>query len=139
MSGTPENSPEQGKVRLDLWLWAARFYKTRSMAKAAVEGGKVELDGARTKPGRAITIGACITLTRPLYRQQVVVLALAAKRGNATIAQTLYEETASSIEARDRALAARRLNNAGLIPPSARPDSRGRRAIKNLKEHPPES
>ncbi len=130
------SEPEQ-KIRLDQWLWAARFFKTRSLAKTAVEGGKVHVDGERAKPSRGVKIGATITVTRPLYRQEVTVLGLSAKRGSAPIAQALYEETRESTEARDRAVAARRLQNAGLpLPPKGRPDRRGRRALKALKELP---
>jgi ribosome-associated heat shock protein Hsp15 len=124
------------KVRLDLWLWAARFFKTRSLAQAAVEGGRVHVDGERSKPSRSVRPGNVITITREMYRQEVVVVGISRRRGSATVAQALYDETAASIEARDRAVAARRLQNAGLTPPSARPDRRDRRAIKALKEQP---
>ncbi len=126
------------KVRLDLWLWAARFFKTRSLARAAVEGGRVHVDGERSKPSRSVKPGCVITVTRELYRQQIVVTSLSRRRGSATVAQLLYEETPESIEARDRAVAARRLHNAGLTAPAARPDRRERRAIKALKEQPEE-
>ncbi len=124
------------KVRLDLWLWAARFFKTRSLARTAVEGGRVHVDGERSKPSRGVKPGSVIIVTRDLYRQEVVVAAVSRKRGSATVAQALYQETPQSIEARDRAVAARRLHNAGLAAPAARPDRRDRRAIKALKEQP---
>ena len=125
---------DDSKSRLDLWLWSARLFKTRSLAKNAVEGGRVEIGGARVKPGRPVKLGDRITITRDLYRLEVIVDGLARRRGSATVAQTLYHETEASIEARTRAVASRRLSNAGLTPPASRPDRRARRAIKSMKE-----
>ena len=101
-----------------------------------MEGGKVHIEGDRVKPSRPVRPGTTIEITRTLYRLEVEVLALAERRGSATIAQTLYEETPASVEARTRAVAQRRLQSAGLQTPAARPDRRGRRAIKALKERP---
>ena len=126
------------KVRIDLWLWAARFFKSRSLAKAAVQGGKVHLDGERVKPSHGVREGSVITITRLEHRQEVVVQALAARRGSAQIAQTLYEETPQSLDERTRAMAARRLARAGLNTPRGRPDRRGRAALRALKETPDE-
>ena len=117
-----------------MWLWSARLFKTRSLAKTAVEGGRVEIGGARVKPGRPVKLGDHITITRDLYRLELIVDGLARRRGSATVAQTLYHETEASIEARTRAVASRRLSNAGLTPPASRPDRRARRAIKSMKE-----
>ena len=125
---------DDSKSRLDLWLWSARLFKTRSLAKNAVEGGRVEIGGARVKPGRPVKLGDRITITRDLYRLEVIVDGLARRRGSATVAQTLYHETEASIEARTRAVSSRRLANAGLTPPASRPDRRARRAIKSMKE-----
>ena len=122
------------KVRIDLWLWAARFFRSRSLAKAAVQGGKVHLDGERVKPSHGVREGAVVTITRQEHRQEVIVQALAVKRGSAQIAQTLYEETPESLEERTRTMAVRRLARAGLNAPRGRPDRRGRAALKALKE-----
>ena len=84
------------KIRLDKWLWAARFFKTRSLAIEAVSGGKVHLNGARTKPAREINIGEQLTIRRGPYEWTVVVRALSAKRGLARVAMLLYEETEES-------------------------------------------
>ena len=84
------------KIRLDKWLWAARFFKTRSLAIEAVSGGKVHLSGARTKPAREINIGDKLTVRRGPYEWTVVVQALSDKRGPASVATLLYEETEES-------------------------------------------
>lgn len=88
------------RLRVDKWLWAARFYKTRSIAKTAIEGGKVHLDGQRVKVSREISIGERLTVKQGWDEKEVVVKALSDQRGPAPIAQTLYEETPESIERR---------------------------------------
>ena len=90
------------RLRVDKWLWAARFYKTRSIAKTAIEGGKVHLDGQRVKVSREISIGERLTVKQGWDEKEVVVKALSDQRGPAPIAQTLYEETPESIERRER-------------------------------------
>jgi ribosome-associated heat shock protein Hsp15 len=89
------------KVRIDKWLWAARFYKTRSIASEAVKGGKVYLDGARTKPSKDIQIGAQLKIRQGEITREVVVCALSQKRGPASVAQQLYRETEQSIKNRE--------------------------------------
>ena len=84
-------------VRLDKWLWAARFYKTRSLAKDMIEGGKVHYNNYRTKPGRIVEIGAHIELWQGFNKIEVVVTGISEQRQSATIARTLYEETPESI------------------------------------------
>lgn len=92
-----------GKIRLDKWLWAARFFKTRSLAIEAVSGGKVHLNGARTKPAREINIGDQLTIRRGPYEWTVVVRDLADRRGPASAATRLYEETEESKRHREDA------------------------------------
>ena len=95
-------SEPQERVRIDRWLWAARFYKTRSLATAAVHGGKVEVNGERAKPARHIRIGDAVRVRQPPFEWQLLVRRLAERRGAASVAQGLYEETAPSRAARLR-------------------------------------
>ena len=96
-------------LRLDKWLWAARLYKTRALAAQAVALGRVEVNGAPAKAARALRVSDRLTVQRALYRQQLVILKLTPQRGGAPMARTLYEETAESLAARERALLQRRL------------------------------
>ncbi|MDE0273904.1 MAG: S4 domain-containing protein [Gammaproteobacteria bacterium] len=121
-------------VRLDRWLWAARFFKSRAQAKKAVEAGHVELNGRRTKPAKEVTPGDALSIRRGFAKSLVVVQAVAEQRRNATFAQTLYEETEESVRARESEAAARRLQRAGLTVPDRKPDRRARQAIKQLKK-----
>jgi ribosome-associated heat shock protein Hsp15 len=120
-------------IRIDRWLWAARFFKTRSLAKTAVEGGKVHVDGQRTKPAKELRLGQTLTIRKGLQEQTVVVEALSEQRGAATIAQTLYKETPESIELREISVSRRRMERAGLTVPSGRPNKKNRRALSQLK------
>ena len=120
-------------IRIDRWLWAARFFKTRSLAKTAVEGGKVHVDGQRTKPAKELRLGQTLTIRKGLQEQTVVVEALSEQRGAATIAQTLYKETPESIELREISVSRRRMERAGLTAPSGRPNKKNRRALSQLK------
>ena len=120
-------------VRLDRWLWAARFFKTRSLAKQAVEGGKVHLDGKRVKPAKTVQIGQTLEIRRGSVAQEVVVCALSEQRGPAKIAQTLYEETAASIEAREETRARRAMERAGLQVPTTKPSKKDRRDLSRLR------
>ena len=92
----------QERVRIDRWLWAARFYKSRSLATDAVHGGKVDVNGERAKPARLVRIGDLIGVRQPPFEWLVVVRGLAARRGPASAAQALYEETTESLTARQR-------------------------------------
>ena len=121
------------RLRLDKWLWAARFYKTRSLAKNAVEGGKVHLNGARARPAKEVVAGDTLEVTRGEVEQTVVVAAIASQRGSASVAATLYEETAESIDTRESQRAERRMLAAGLTLPKSRPNKKQRRALKDLK------
>ena len=89
-------------VRIDKWLWAARFYKTRSIARQMIEGGKVDYNGARAKPSRTVEPGAIIRLLQGSERREVEVLALSSVRGPAKEAQLLYRETAESLRRREQ-------------------------------------
>ena len=96
-------------LRLDKWLWAARLYRTRTLAAHAVALGRVEVNGAPAMAARELHVGDRLTVQQALYRQELVILKLAAQRGGAAVARTLYEETAASLAARDHALQQRRL------------------------------
>ena len=120
--------------RLDKWLWAARFYKTRALAAEAIAGGKVELNGAAPKRGREVRVGDAIRLRLGPYEHHVVVRALATRRGPAAEAQQLYEESAASVEA--RRLVAERLRSAPppLFSDKGRPGKKDRRELRRFKE-----
>ena len=120
-------------MRLDKWLWAARFYKTRSAATDAVVGGRVHVNGARVRPAKEIRAGDEITLTIGVSRRIVHVLELSDKRGPAPVAATLYRETPESIEARERAAAERRLARPPGIDLGARPTKLERRRLEALR------
>ena len=129
----PVETAKPARVRLDKWLWAARFFKTRSLAKAAIDGGKVHLNDARVKAAKEIAPGDTLTITRGDSSQTVVVTALAERRGSATIAATLYSETAESIDAREAFRAQRRMERAGLTVPKGRPSKHDRRRLLEMK------
>jgi ribosome-associated heat shock protein Hsp15 len=93
---------DSDRVRLDKWLWAARFFKTRSLATEAVAGGKAEVNGERAKPAKAVKTGDEIRLRLGPYEHVLIVRQLGERRGPATVAQTLYDETQASREARER-------------------------------------
>lgn len=124
--------PAIDDVRLDVWLWAARFFKTRALAKHAIETGKVALAGQRAKPSRAVRVGDALDVQRLDERFEIEVLALASVRGPASVAQTLYRESESSKLAREQARAQRAAERAGYHPPETKPDKRARRLIRAL-------
>lgn len=121
-------------VRLDVWLWAARFFKTRSLAKQAIEGGKIQVNDASAKPARAVHVGDQLKIARGVERMQVRVAALSAMRGPAAQAQSLYVESAESLAAREQARDMRRLTGAGQDHPASRPDKHSRRRLREFKE-----
>ncbi|MDE2271502.1 MAG: RNA-binding S4 domain-containing protein [Xanthomonadaceae bacterium] len=121
-----------GHVRIDAWLWAARFFKTRALAKQAVERGRVLLDGAACKPSHFVDVGDVLRITRGEDNFEVEVTGLAHKRGSAALAQTLYRESRESIEAREAARERHRAERAGFTPPPRRPDKRARRLLRAL-------
>jgi ribosome-associated heat shock protein Hsp15 len=121
-------------MRLDKWLWAARFFKTRSLATEAVAGGRVHVNGARVKPARDVQVGEEIEVSLGAgVKRTVVVAALSDKRGPATVAATLYTETAESVEARERTLAERRAARPLGADLGARPTKLDRRRLDALR------
>lgn len=116
-------------VRLDKWLWAARFFKTRALAIEAVAGGKVHVNGQRVKPSRAVQLGDRVQVRKGPVELTVIVRALSAQRGPAPVARTLYEETPESVAARERLAEQRRLASAATPAPDSRPSKRDRRKI----------
>ncbi|WP_066098813.1 RNA-binding S4 domain-containing protein [Xanthomonas massiliensis] len=119
-------------VRLDVWLWAARFFKTRSLARQAVEHGKVVLAGQRPKPSRAVRVGDTLEVVRGEERFEVQVRALSDVRGPAPAAQALYEESPASRMRRERERAERIAMRDGYRAPEHKPDKRARRLIRAL-------
>ena len=111
-------------VRIDRWLWAARFYKTRSLAKAAIEGGKVHMQGQRTKPAKEVHIGYMLQISKGLNIQEVEVQQLSERRGPAPEAAKLYTETSASIERRESMRSERAMQRAGLSLPSQKPSKK---------------
>ncbi len=125
------NKPEP--VRLDKWLWAARFYKTRAIARAMIEGGKVHYNGQRARPGKHVEINATLTVQQGHEQRTLIVNALSQVRQNATIAQQLYRETEESIEKRQKLAEARKLNALSMPHPDKRPDKKQRRHLIKFK------
>ncbi len=123
----------RGAVRLDKWLWAARFFKTRSLAATAVNGGKVHLNGARTKPARALRIGDMLEIRRGEETYTVVIKALSTRRGPATEARLLYEETTESLTRRQIQREQRRFQQAAAPHPGHRPSKKNRRRLMAWK------
>lgn len=119
-------------VRVDKWLWAARFFKTRSLASDAVGGGKVKLNGTPTKPAREVKIGDRLDIFNGDSRWQVAVLALSEKRGPASEARQLYEETPDSVAAREAAQMRRKFNVEPAADIHGRPTKRDRRRLERL-------
>ncbi|MFY9179000.1 MAG: ribosome-associated heat shock protein Hsp15 [Venatoribacter sp.] len=121
-------------VRLDKWLWAARFFKTRSLAKDAIEGGKVHYDGQRTKVSKQVEIGAKLTIRQGFDEKTVVVKELSEQRGKAQQAQLLYAELAESIKKRMDAAEQRRLMKEYMVVPDHKPNKKERRDLMRFKE-----
>jgi ribosome-associated heat shock protein Hsp15 len=121
------------KVRLDKWLWAARIYKTRALASEAVSGGKVYVNGQRVKPGRSVDIGDNLCLTRNGIEMALTICALSDRRGSASIAQSLYEESAQSVAKRQQVIARQRLIGRTAPHPPSRPDKKARRDIARFR------
>ena len=139
------DSAPTAKVRLDRWLWAARFFKTRAQAKTAIEGGKVQFhlrtasaDNtarlSRPKVSKEIAVGDTLTLRRGDSPETIIVTELRENRGSATVASTLYEETPESIETREANRSRQRMERLGLQVPKSRPTRKNdRRALQKLK------
>jgi len=123
---------DERKLRLDKWLWAARFFKTRGLATEAIKGGKVELNGSRAKPSREVKVGDRLRIRQGFDEKTVIVRGLSDRRGPATLARQLYEETPESITAREKAAELRRLANAHRERGQGRPSKRERRQIHSF-------
>ena len=121
------------KVRIDKWLWAARFFKTRSLAKSAVDGGKVHYNQQHCKPGRIVEVGAELTIRQGWFDKVVIIQGVCGQRKNATMAQMLYRETGESIVKREKALLERKMNMGEHPQPQHRPNKRDRRRIHRFK------
>ncbi len=132
------NANNQKSVRLDKWLWAARFYKTRTLARNHIEGGKVHYNGARCKVSKLVEIGALLTLRTGHDLREIKVLALSDQRRGAPEAALLYEETRASIERRGRAAAERKALRADWSP-GDRPNKKQRRQIHQFQRTQEES
>lgn len=128
-----QKAEEDDKVRLDKWLWAARFYKTRALAKTAIESGKVHCRGERCKPGKEPRIGDEFVLRTGFDERTVVVRALSVVRRGAPEAQVLYEETAESVEKREKAAALRKAGALG-VTTDGRPTKKQRRQLHQLHD-----
>ncbi|MCX8582373.1 MULTISPECIES: ribosome-associated heat shock protein Hsp15 [unclassified Gilliamella] len=120
-------------VRLDKWLWAARFYKTRSIAREMIEGGKVHYNGQRAKPSKIVEVGAMIVLRQGNEQKTIRVLAINDQRRAAREAEYLYQETPESIEKRENIAQARKLNALAMPHPDRRPDKKERRTLIKFK------
>ena len=127
-----DSRPTQDSLRLDVWLWVARFFRTRSLARQAVETGKVDVAGQRAKPSRALRVGESLQVSRGEERFDVVVRGLSDTRGPAPVAQALYEETAESKARREEQRQQRVAMRDGYRPPQHKPDKRARRLIQAL-------
>lgn len=132
MSDRESNS--MGEMRADIWLWAARFFKTRSLAKQAIEGGKIDVNDLGCKPAKALHVGDLVKIVRGDERMEVQVLALSDKRGPASMAQTLYRETDASRTTREALKEQRRLSGAAFDHPPSRPDKHARRDLRRMKD-----
>ncbi|MDP2716852.1 ribosome-associated heat shock protein Hsp15 [Rheinheimera sp.] len=120
-------------LRLDKWLWACRFYKTRSLAKEMIDGGKVHYNGQRCKASRTVEPGATIRISQGVDEKVVLVLGLSDKRLAAPLAQALYEETADSIAQRAVRAELRKTNSLFAPHPDTKPDKKERRKLLLLK------
>jgi ribosome-associated heat shock protein Hsp15 len=122
----------ENELRLDKWLWAARFFKTRSVAAEAIGGGKVHVNGQRVKPARAVRLGDRLEIQRGEERFEVVVQMINDRRRPAVEAQALYQETPESIERRERLAEERRLRQVARAESGGRPSKRDRRRLRDV-------
>jgi len=122
------------KVRLDKWLWAARFFKTRRLAKDAIDGGKVRSAGQRIKAAKEIAVGDTLTIRQGIEEKEVRVIALSAQRRGAPEAALLYEETAPSKARRDQRAAERKAGSGGFIPSDHKPSKKERRQLHGFRD-----
>lgn len=120
-------------VRLDKWLWAARFYKTRALAREMIEGGKVHYNGQRSKPSKIVELNATLTLRQGNDERTVIIKAITEQRRPAAEAVAMYEETAESIAKREKMALARKMNALTMPHPDRRPDKKERRNLMKFK------
>ncbi|VEA68840.1 Heat shock protein 15 [Serratia plymuthica] len=128
-----EKATRDDAVRLDKWLWAARFYKTRALARDMIDGGKVHYNGQRGKPSKIVEINAEIKLRQGNEERTVIVLALTGQRRGADEAQQMYQETEASIVNREKMAIARKMNALTMPHPDRRPDKKERRDLIKFK------
>jgi ribosome-associated heat shock protein Hsp15 len=127
------DADESDRFRLDKWLWAARFFKTRSLATEAIAGGKVEVNGERAKPAKPLKLGDQVRLRLGPYEHTLIVRELSGHRGPASVAQTLYEETQASREARERLAAQLKMAPATFVyEEKGRPTKKDRRQLSDF-------
>ena len=127
-----EIKARETRVRIDKWLWAARFFKTRTLAAEAVQGGKVHLNGARIKAARAVCVGDRLRVQKGSYEFIVEVRGLSSRRGPASEAQQLYEEAVASVQARQTLAEQHKLGLAGAPVSGGRPDKKARRQWQRM-------
>ncbi|WP_417069053.1 RNA-binding S4 domain-containing protein [Niveibacterium terrae] len=127
-------SPNLTQTRIDKWLWAARMFKTRTLATTAVDGGTVHLNGVRVKPAREVKAGDRIRVSTETGERELIVVAIGERRGSAPEAQKLYEETAESIARREAAREARQLGVEPAGERHGRPTKRDRRTIERWRD-----
>ena len=129
------SNPEPNeKVRIDRWLWAARFFKTRSLAKTAIDSGKIEVNEQRAKASKEVALEDTLNIRRGEITQTIIVKNLSDKRGPAKLAQTLYEETDQSKLEREILSEKRKIARAGYSSPIGKPSKRDRRELSKLKQ-----
>ena len=130
---TTQTHSAPDKVRLDKWLWAARFYKTRAVARQMIEGGKVQYHGQRSKPSKWVELGAQVQVRQGNDLRTVIVVSLSEHRRSAPEAQQLYQETVESIAKRESIAQARKMNALTMPHPDRRPDKKERRDLIKFK------
>ncbi|MDP5041689.1 MAG: S4 domain-containing protein [Paraglaciecola sp.] len=130
----PQQSDPSEEVRIDKWLWAARFFKTRGLARDAIAGGKVQYNSQRCKPSRTIELGAIIKVPMGYDLVEIEVLQIKHQRLSAPLARQMYQETAESEQLREKNAEARRLHAFHSPKPDHRPDKKQRRQIIQFKQ-----
>ena len=128
-----KQAPDE-QVRLDKWLWVARFYKTRSIAREMIDGGKVHYNGQRSKPGKIVELGAMIKLRQGNDERTIEVLEISSQRKGAPEAQLLYRETVEGLSQREKMAMARKMNALTMPHPDRRPDKKERRTLLKFKQ-----
>jgi len=128
-----ESSDTSEGVRADLWLWAARFFRSRTLAQQALVGGKIDVNGTCCRAGRRLRAGDVLEISRGTERIECTVLVVDRKRGSATVAQQMYRESERSIAAREWALAKRLAAGPGDGSPPGRPDKHARKALRAIR------